>query len=180
MTSRGRSESESYKLSLSMLNPSLLLTLFTTPNLKYLSSPVAVRPPMYHFSAPLASLNPSLLLSLPLRLCDPDPDPAGPIALRGESTPGDRGCCVWGWGIVLGCDGAVDGPGEVEGPEALVVVVCVEEDEVLFGCWCEGRCWRMEEKKLERKKGRWEDIFGMLGGSSRAVVGVGRVVKVAS
>lgn len=142
-----------------MLNPSLLLTLFTTPSLKYLSSPVAVLPPIYHFSAPLASLNPSLLLSLPLRPPDPDPD-VGPIALRGESTPGESGCCVWGWGwgIVLGWDGAVDGPGEVEGPAlvAVVVVVCVEGVEVLFGCWCwwEGRCWRMEEKKAERKKGR--------------------------
>lgn len=152
-----------------MLNPSLLLTLFTTPSLKYLSSPVAVRPPIYHFSAPFASLNPSLLLSLPLLL--PLPDPDAPIALRGESTPGDRGCCVWGWGIVLGWDGAVDGPGEVEGPG--LVVVCVEDDEVLFGCWCwwEGRCWRMEEKKVERKKGRWEDIFGMVG-ASRTAVGV--------
>ncbi|KAG6024394.1 hypothetical protein E4U40_003310 [Claviceps sp. LM458 group G5] len=55
-----------HKLSRSKLNPSLLLTLFTTPNLKNLSSPPAVLPPIYHFSAPRASRNPSLLLSLPL------------------------------------------------------------------------------------------------------------------
>ncbi|KAK4238679.1 hypothetical protein C8A03DRAFT_43604 [Achaetomium macrosporum] len=42
-----------------------LLTLLTTPSLKNRSSPVAVRPPMYSFSVPRASLNPSLLLSLP-------------------------------------------------------------------------------------------------------------------
>ncbi|KAG5971353.1 hypothetical protein E4U58_007646 [Claviceps cyperi] len=54
-----------HKLSRSKLNPSLLLTLFTTPNWKNLSSPPAVLPPIYHFSAPRASRNPSLLLSLP-------------------------------------------------------------------------------------------------------------------
>jgi hypothetical protein len=37
-----------------------------TPNLKYFSSPPAVLPPIYHFSAPTTSLNPSELLSLPL------------------------------------------------------------------------------------------------------------------
>ncbi|KAG6109889.1 hypothetical protein E4U13_005634 [Claviceps humidiphila] len=80
-----------HKLSRSKLNPSLLLTLFITPNWKNLSSPPAVLPPIYHFSAPRASRNPSLLLSLPrLR---PDvaapgtgipPDVEAPAAPRGE------------------------------------------------------------------------------------------------
>ena len=56
-----------YRLSRSRLNPSLLLTLLTTPILKKRSSPPAVRPPMYHLSAPRASRKPSLLLSLPRR-----------------------------------------------------------------------------------------------------------------
>ncbi|KAG6240946.1 hypothetical protein E4U25_007140 [Claviceps purpurea] len=79
-----------HKLSRSKLNPSLLLTLFTTPNLKNLSSPPAVLPPIYHFSAPRASRNPSLLLSLPRLRPDaavpgtgiPDAEP--PDAPRGE------------------------------------------------------------------------------------------------
>jgi len=31
----------------------------------------------------------------------------------------------------------------------------------LFGCWVGWGCccWRMAEKKVERKKGRWEDIL---------------------
>ena len=56
-----------YRLSRSRLNRSPLRTLRTTPSLKNFSSPVAVRPPMYSLSAPRASRNPSLLLSLPLR-----------------------------------------------------------------------------------------------------------------
>lgn len=54
-----------HKLNRSKLNLSPLLTLLTTPNLKNFSSPVAVLPPIYNFSAPNASRNPSLLLSLP-------------------------------------------------------------------------------------------------------------------
>jgi hypothetical protein len=61
-----------HRLNLSKLSRSPLLCLLTTPSLKYLSSPVAVLPPMYHFSCPSTSLNPSLLLSLPLLpLLDP-------------------------------------------------------------------------------------------------------------
>lgn len=60
----------SYKLSRSRLKPSLLLTLLTTPSLKNFSSPPAVLPPIYHLSAPIASLKPSLLLSLPRRRPD--------------------------------------------------------------------------------------------------------------
>lgn len=45
----------------------MLRTRRTTPSLKKRSSPPAVRPPMYHLSAPSASLKPSLLLSLPRR-----------------------------------------------------------------------------------------------------------------
>lgn len=61
-----------------------------TPNLKYLSSPAAVLPPIYHFSAPSTSLNPSLELSLPLL-------PLGEIYLAAEAVsaaggegPGER------------------------------------------------------------------------------------------
>lgn len=43
-----------------------------TPNLNTLSSPVAVRPPMYHFSVPKTSLNPSEELSEPLRILSDD------------------------------------------------------------------------------------------------------------
>lgn len=57
-----------HKLNLSKLNRSPLLTRLTTPNLKNFSSPVAVRPPIYNFSVPSVSLNPSVELLLPLRL----------------------------------------------------------------------------------------------------------------
>ena len=59
-----------HKLNLSQLLPSKLLSLLTTPILKYLSSPAAVLPPTYHFSLPIVSRQcvPSLLLSLPLLL----------------------------------------------------------------------------------------------------------------
>lgn len=62
--------SSDHKLNRSKLNRSPLLTLLTTPNLKNFSSPAAVRPPIYHFSAPSTSLNPSEELSLP-RLLPP-------------------------------------------------------------------------------------------------------------
>lgn len=80
-----------HKLNLSKLNRSLLVCLLMTPSLKYLSSPAAVLPPIYHFSAPSTSLNPSLELSLPLL-------PLGVIYLAAEAFsaagdgegPGDR------------------------------------------------------------------------------------------
>lgn len=56
-----------HRLRRSKLRPSLLRTLLTTPSLKNFSSPRAVLPPMYHLSAPMTSLNPSLELSLPRR-----------------------------------------------------------------------------------------------------------------
>lgn len=130
-----------------MLKPSLLRTLFMTPSLKYFSSPVAVRPPMYHFSDPRTSLNPSLLLSLPLRRLGVGMG----AAPRGERTPGERDCCWDCEGMVLGAEG-VDG---AEGAALLFVEDEGVEVDVLFGCcWWEGRGWRMEEKKVERKKGR--------------------------
>ena len=55
----------SHKLSRSKLNRSPLLSFLTMPNLKYLSSPLAVFPPTYHFS-PRSLKPPSLLVSLPL------------------------------------------------------------------------------------------------------------------
>lgn len=134
-----------HRLSLSMLKPSLLRTRFMTPSLKYLSSPVAVRPPIYHLSVPRTSLKPSLLLSLPLRRFGVGMG----AALRGERTPGERDCC-WGWeGMVLGAEGVDDEDA------ALLFEADGVGVEVLFGCcWWEGGGWRMEEKKVERKKGR--------------------------
>ena len=55
-----------HKLSRSKLKLPPLFLRLTTPNLKYFSSPAAVLPPIYHFSAPSTSRKPSLLLSLPL------------------------------------------------------------------------------------------------------------------
>lgn len=60
--------------------------------MKYLSSPAAVRPPIYHFSAPSTSLNPSELLSLSRLPLDvvmylpPSLGLMGPLLLEG---PGD-------------------------------------------------------------------------------------------
>jgi len=52
-----------HRLNRSKLRLPPLLCRLTTPSLKYLSSPVAVRPPIYHFSAPSTSRKPSLLES---------------------------------------------------------------------------------------------------------------------
>lgn len=73
-----------YKLNRSLLSLSKLLSRRTTPILKYRSSPAAVRPPTYHFSAPIVSRQcmPSLLLSLPLLL-------AADVAELGVEIPGD-------------------------------------------------------------------------------------------
>jgi hypothetical protein len=57
---------KNHKLKRSKLSRSILRCLLTTPSLKYRSSPVAVRPPIYHFSADNTSLNPSEELSEPL------------------------------------------------------------------------------------------------------------------
>jgi len=81
-----------YKLNLSKLRRSPLLCLLTTPNLKYLSSPVAVRPPMYHFSfpGPSTSRNPSLELSLPRRYLRADTPVSAAVVVGGEFGPGER------------------------------------------------------------------------------------------
>lgn len=73
--------STSHKLIRSKLSRSPLRTLLTIPNLKNLSSPAAVRPPMYILSAPRTSRNPSELASLPRRR---------------------DGCCACGMGMALG------------------------------------------------------------------------------
>jgi hypothetical protein len=57
---------KNHKLKRSKLSRSILRCLLTTPSLKNRSSPVAVRPPIYHFSADNTSLNPSEELSEPL------------------------------------------------------------------------------------------------------------------
>ncbi|CRK42142.1 hypothetical protein BN1708_008673 [Verticillium longisporum] len=81
-----------HKLIRSRLNPSLLLTRLTTPILKNLSSPPAVRPPTYHFSAPSTSLNPSLELSLPRRRPGDEPGMGTPCAAAAP-----RGECSGSW-----------------------------------------------------------------------------------
>jgi hypothetical protein len=97
--------------------------------LKYLSSPVAVLPPIYHFSAPSTSLKPSLELSLPLLplelviylpfaslgLIGPDRTPPSP----GDLDSGLVEC-------VLGLCKAVKA--DVVAPEGLVLV------EIARGC----------------------------------------------
>lgn len=124
---------QNHKLSLSKLKLPPLLLLLTTPNLKYFSSPVAVRPPMYHFSAPSTSLKPSELLSLP-RL------PRGLVIYLPLccSAPGDvEGVCVPG-DVLNGLAEFVRGEWRVERAAAVapgfvdVVIVrgfevCVEE-----------------------------------------------------
>ena len=91
-----------HRLSRSRLRPSLLRTRFTTPSLKKRSSPPAVRPPMYHLSAPLASRNPSLELSLPRRRPPGDPLLPPPPPPPGLDAPGiGRGECSGSWFITL-------------------------------------------------------------------------------
>lgn len=89
-----------YKLSLSKLNRSPLLSFLTIPNLKYLSSPLAVFPPTYHFS-PRSLKPPSLLVSLPL------------LARLKPPLGGDMACgLLEGGDMEVGGERAVDG--EVE------------------------------------------------------------------
>jgi hypothetical protein len=76
----------------------MLLGLFTMLSLYTLSSPPAVLPPIYHFSAPSdVSLNPSDELSDPLlpRLCSgvKAPVPGEP----GDREYGDVECCLEVW-----------------------------------------------------------------------------------
>jgi hypothetical protein len=75
-----------HRLSLSKLNLSMLLCRFTTPNLKNRSSPAAVRPPMYHFSWPITSRNPSDELSEPRRILS---DVEYPADVDGPPWPGE-------------------------------------------------------------------------------------------
>jgi len=80
-----------HKLKRSRLRLPPLRCLFTTPSLKYFSSPAAVLPPIYHFSAPNTSLKPSELLSLPLLVLaiylPPDTPAPTPIAAPRPGLP---------------------------------------------------------------------------------------------
>lgn len=85
-----------HKLIWSALRLSQLLSFRTIFNARNRSSPPAVRPPTYHFSAPSTSVKPpeSLLLSLPL------------LVLRAAAQPLARGgeAGLWsGSGVWLGC-----------------------------------------------------------------------------
>lgn len=113
-----------YKLNLSALTLSKLPSRLTTPNLKNLSSPPAVRPPTYHFSPPPLpiSLNPppplpSPSLSLPLLRAAAE---LAMLDMYPGLVPGDResgGECraeradvvgwLWDFGgvMVRGCEG---------------------------------------------------------------------------
>lgn len=115
-----------HKLSRSMLSRSPLRTRRTTPSLKNFSSPPAVRPPMYHLSAPITSRKPSDELSLPRRLLPAaaPPPPAPPccgigmaLCCRGECR---RACacaaaedCAWAWADEAMERGAEAPPAEV-------------------------------------------------------------------
>lgn len=98
MLDRTSSRGWFHKLILSKLRRSILRGLFTMLSLYTRSSPPAVRPPIYHFSAPIdVSRNPSVELSDPLRplLCS-----GVSVFVPGE--PGDREyedvvCCLLGW-----------------------------------------------------------------------------------
>lgn len=89
-----------------MLSRSPLRTLLTTPNLKNLSSPPAVLPPIYIRSAPVTSRKPSDELSLPRRRG----------CACGIGIP--RGGCnrpAWDWCAAAACAAAVAMPREEEG-----------------------------------------------------------------
>jgi hypothetical protein len=122
----------SHKLILSKLNRSILLGLLTILNLYILSSPAAVLPPIYHFSAPKLSLNPSDELSEPLlpRLCSglsalPVP---GDVDVPGLREYGDAECCLVGWKCVVEVWRAtVVAPApEVCCPDLVVIVLAAE------------------------------------------------------
>jgi len=156
-----------HRLSRSKLSLSLLVCRLTTPSLKYLSSPAAVLPPIYHFSAPSTSLKPSELESLsllplelviyrpPLSLGDIGPL-LGPVP--GDLLKGDVECVRGEWRevravvvapaegfvevvIVRGCEGDEE------------CVFCVEDgEEVALPCWM-AECARKAARKLA-KNGR--------------------------
>lgn len=170
-----------HKLSRSRLSRSPLRTLRTTPSLKNFSSPPAVRPPMYHLSAPSTSRNPSLLESLPrLRsrwfgigtAAGPRGEVVVAMAMREEDGPegpeddGGGGCWWrggggdeagwylfgWGWGCCCCCGGWEETAAEVM------------EGDV---------CCRRAVKKLVRKKERWEGIAGAVEAGMACEVAVG-------
>jgi len=91
-----------HRLNLSKLNRSPLLCRLTTPSLKYLSSPVAVLPPIYHFSFPSTSLKPSLLLSLPLLLTYLPPLP--PSCRSGAAAKGEVEWVLGEWRVDRAAD----------------------------------------------------------------------------
>jgi hypothetical protein len=154
-----------YRLNRSRLSRSWLRTRRMTPSLKNFSSPAAVRPPIYHLSAPNTSRKPSLLLSLPRRR---------PPCVPGMGIP--RGECSGSWlAIVLpaclagGVPVALGPPVPVDmarGPDAAdAAAAAVEVVACLFACWVEraaGGCWRKAAKKVERKKGRCEGMVSWL------------------
>lgn len=124
---------QNHKLSLSKLKLPPLLLLRTTPNLKYFSSPVAVRPPIYHFSAPSTSLKPSELLSLPrlplglaiyLPLCCSALGDVEGVCVPGDVLNGLAECVRGEWRVERA---AAVAPGFVDVVIVRGFEVCVEE-----------------------------------------------------
>jgi hypothetical protein len=134
---------------------------------------------MYHFSAPSTSLNPSLLLSLPLRpllaIYRPVPFCTGPSApVPGELPgPGDRlngdvECVRGEWSadnaVVVAPEGFVDVEVVIErGCEGEEVCVCAwcccegdEGEDVALPCWI--ALWARKAARKLAKKGRWVGI----------------------
>jgi hypothetical protein len=143
--------------------------------LKYLSSPVCVRPPIYHFSAPRTSLKPSLLESLPLlplELVIYRPSYRVPSAAvfagPGDRERGEVECVRGEWRDVSAAVVAPDPFGFVavvidrgcDGDEACVfgdVEVREVGEDVAFPCWIAE--WALKAARKLAKKGRWVGIF---------------------
>jgi len=166
-----------HRLNRSKLNLSLLVCRLTTPNLKYLSSPVAVRPPIYHFSAPSTSRKPSLLESLPLRpllfgiyfpavpFCMPSPAAPGELPGPGDRLNGDVECVRGEWradnAVVVALEGFVEVVIDrgCEGDEVWAWCCEGEEGEVVaLPCWCWMALWARKAARKLAKKGRWVGI----------------------
>lgn len=171
------------RLNLSELTLSRLRSRLTTPILKYLSSPAAVLPPTYHFSAPIVSRQfaPSEELSLPLRLADPPPlcdvGVDMPPSCREEVVryPGDAPGERERGGLCICCSAELVAPAfacaviflGVEAIfEAMVAEdVCVfcEEAGFIDEAWLPGTVRARKAEKKEAKKGLEGGCVGIVG-----------------
>lgn len=159
--------------------------------MKKRSSPAAVRPPIYHLSAPMASRNPSLLLSDPRRAVgwwwplallfwigmpaervgDDEYEGERPLLAGGDEGPAaaadDEAADAADAAAAAAAAVAVGDDDDDAAPLGVLTLACWWLWWCLLGCWAEepwieGPCWRKAAMKEDRKKGRCEGMMGVV------------------